>query len=95
MILQNDDDVLDVLSLDSSIDERKSLEVMCTSKTYAWPNYKVSKVQAMKVIPGLTSSQSFDSGSNFESEKGSFTRGGASGSRSGAGVSKGGAGGSK
>ncbi|GJX11952.1 hypothetical protein Tco_0201811, partial [Tanacetum coccineum] len=34
----DDDDVLDVLSLDSSIDERKSLEVMCTSKRYAWPN---------------------------------------------------------
>ncbi|GJT49994.1 ty3-gypsy retrotransposon protein [Tanacetum coccineum] len=32
-------------SLDSSIDERKSLEVMCTNKRYAWPNCKVSKVQ--------------------------------------------------
>ncbi|GJY59624.1 hypothetical protein Tco_0459516, partial [Tanacetum coccineum] len=37
-ITWDDDDVLDVLSLDSSIDERKSLEVMCTSKRYDWPN---------------------------------------------------------
>ncbi|GKC15257.1 hypothetical protein Tco_1012039 [Tanacetum coccineum] len=42
----DDDDVLDVLSLDSNIDKRKSLEVMCTSKRYAWPNCKVSKVCA-------------------------------------------------
>nr|GEU64560.1 hypothetical protein [Tanacetum cinerariifolium] len=61
--MDNDDDILDVLGLDLSIDKRygrfKNLDgrawrLMCTSKRYAWSNCKVSKVQGKKVkhLPG-------------------------------------------
>ncbi|GKC37156.1 hypothetical protein Tco_1049540, partial [Tanacetum coccineum] len=71
----DDDDVLDVLGLDSKwfglrirmglveasyaciidmpIEVGRAWKLMYTSKRYVWPNFKVSKVQAKKVMHGL------------------------------------------
>ncbi|GKE62363.1 hypothetical protein Tco_1512730, partial [Tanacetum coccineum] len=50
--MDNDDDVLDVLGLDSRclvLMKGRAWRLMCTSKRYAWSNCKVSKVQRKKV----------------------------------------------
>ncbi|GJU82036.1 RNA-directed DNA polymerase, eukaryota [Tanacetum coccineum] len=57
--LNDDDNVLDVFSLDSSIDERyerfknevgRAWKLMCASKRYSWPNCKISKVKCERTI---------------------------------------------